>query len=65
MIQDERMVRPLIESTGDESAAVREWAVRALGAYGDTRAIRPLRRLQDDPSPDVRRWVERALENIE
>ena len=58
------MVYPLIDRLADQDSQVREWAVRALGAYGDVSAADPIRGMLHDESSQVRRWAERALEQM-
>lgn len=49
----------------DESAQVREWATRVLGALGDSRAVPAISARLGDQSADVRYWAQRALEALE
>ena len=65
MFQDERMVGPLLDRCRDSSADVREWAARALGAYGDPVAIGAVSELLDDPNENVRHWAGLALSNLQ
>lgn len=63
-MRDERAVKPLIESLGDEHYSIRRMAAVALGELGNNQAINPLVSMLDDSEAIVRNAVAYALSRL-
>lgn len=61
LLDDDRVVQPLIGALEDPQAAVRQAAADALGLFQDSRAVDPLIARLNDPERDVRLAAIRSL----
>lgn len=61
LLEDDRVVPPLINALEDPQTAVRQAAADALGLFQDSRAVDPLINRLSDPERDVRMAAIRSL----